>query len=86
MQSWEKLPDQKLLRIDVDPASHTLLRHYRSQVMTRRVYSTLMVIGVLVALGFAIGILTSMFTALVGSRTLIHLIWGRQRKLESLSI
>jgi len=40
--------------------------------------------------GFAVvlslGILTSMFTALVGSRTLIHLIWGRQRKLESLSI
>jgi acetolactate synthase-1/2/3 large subunit len=26
LQSWEKLPDQKLLRIDVDPASHTLLR------------------------------------------------------------
>jgi preprotein translocase subunit SecD len=40
--------------------------------------------------GFAVvlslGILTSMFTALVGSRTLIHLIWGRQRRLESLSI
>jgi preprotein translocase subunit SecD len=40
--------------------------------------------------GFAVvlslGILTSMFTALVGSRTLIHLIWGRRRKLESLSI
>ncbi|MEQ1580382.1 MAG: thiamine pyrophosphate-dependent enzyme [Steroidobacteraceae bacterium] len=26
LQSWERLPDQKLLRIDVDPASHTLLR------------------------------------------------------------
>jgi preprotein translocase subunit SecD len=40
--------------------------------------------------GFAVvlslGILTSMFTALVGSRSLIHLIWGRRRKLESLSI
>jgi preprotein translocase subunit SecD len=40
--------------------------------------------------GFAVvlslGIVTSMFTALVGSRTLIHLIWGRRRKLESLSI
>ena len=40
--------------------------------------------------GFAVvlslGILTSMFTALVGSRTLIHLIWGRRRKLETLSI
>jgi preprotein translocase subunit SecD len=40
--------------------------------------------------GFAVvlslGIVTSMFTALIGSRTLIHLIWGRRRKLESLSI
>jgi preprotein translocase subunit SecD len=40
--------------------------------------------------GFAVvlslGIITSMFTALVGSRSLIHLLWGRQRKLESLSI
>jgi preprotein translocase subunit SecD len=40
--------------------------------------------------GFAVvlslGIITSMFTALLGSRALIHLIWGRGRKLESLSI
>ena len=40
--------------------------------------------------GFAVvlslGIITSMFTALVGSRTLIHLLWGRQRKLDTLSI
>jgi len=40
--------------------------------------------------GFAVvlslGIITSMFTALVGSRSLIHLIWGRKRKLEALSI
>jgi preprotein translocase subunit SecD len=40
--------------------------------------------------GFAVvlslGIVTSMFTALVGSRTLIHLLWGRERKLEALSI
>ncbi len=40
--------------------------------------------------GFAVvltlGILTSMFTALVGCRSLIHLIWGRQRRLETLSI
>jgi len=27
-----------------------------------------------------------MFTALVGSRSLIHLLWGRERKLEALSI
>ena len=40
--------------------------------------------------GFAVvlslGIVTSMFTALVGSRSLIHLLWGRQRRLETLSI
>ena len=35
------------------PASATLLRHYRSQVMTRRVYSLLIVAGVLVALVLA---------------------------------
>jgi preprotein translocase subunit SecD len=40
--------------------------------------------------GFAVvlslGIITSMFTALLGSRALIHLLWGRKRKLEALSI
>jgi len=40
--------------------------------------------------GFAVvlslGIITSMFTALLGSRALIHLAWGRKRKLEALSI
>jgi preprotein translocase subunit SecD len=40
--------------------------------------------------GFAVvlslGIITSMFTSLVGSRALIHLIWGRRRKIERLSI
>ena len=40
--------------------------------------------------GFAVvlslGIVTSMFTAIVGSRALIHLLWGRQRRLERLSI
>jgi len=40
--------------------------------------------------GFAVvlslGIVTSMFTALLGSRALIHLAWGRKRKLEALSI
>ena len=30
----------------------------------------------------SLGIVTSMFTAIVGSRALIHLIWGRKRKLE----
>jgi preprotein translocase subunit SecD len=40
--------------------------------------------------GFAVtlclGILTSMFTAILGSRAYIHLVWGRQRKLASLPI
>jgi preprotein translocase subunit SecD len=40
--------------------------------------------------GFAVvlclGIITSMFTAVVGGRALVHVLWGRRRKLESLSI
>jgi len=40
--------------------------------------------------GFAVvlslGILTSMFTALIGSRALIHVVWGRRKKIERLSI
>ena len=40
--------------------------------------------------GFAVvlnlGILTSLFTALVGSRTMLHLIYGRRRRVERLSI
>jgi preprotein translocase subunit SecD len=40
--------------------------------------------------GFAVvlslGIVTSMFTALVVSRVLVHLFWGRKRKLDRLSI
>jgi preprotein translocase subunit SecD len=40
--------------------------------------------------GFAVvlslGIITSMFTAIVGSRALIHWIWGRRRRIESLPI
>ncbi len=37
----------------LSPAGETLLQHYRSQVMTRRVYSILVIIGVLVTLGAA---------------------------------
>lgn len=37
----------------LSPAGETLLRHYRSQVMTRRVYSVIGVVGLLVALGLA---------------------------------
>jgi preprotein translocase subunit SecD len=40
--------------------------------------------------GFAVtlclGIVTSLFTAILGSRALIHLVWGRRRKLASLPI
>jgi preprotein translocase subunit SecD len=40
--------------------------------------------------GFAVtlclGIVTSLFTAILGSRALIHLIWGRRRKLAALPI
>jgi preprotein translocase subunit SecD len=40
--------------------------------------------------GFAVtlclGIATSLFTAILGSRALIHLVWGRRRKLASLPI
>jgi preprotein translocase subunit SecD len=40
--------------------------------------------------GFAVvlnlGILTSMFTALIGSRALLHVIYGRRRRVERLAI
>lgn len=40
--------------------------------------------------GFAVtlvlGIITSMFTAIIGSRVLIQLIWGRRRKLASIPV
>ena len=38
------------------------------------------------AVTLCIGILTSMFSAIIGSRTLIHLIWGRRRRLETLPV
>jgi phosphonate transport system permease protein len=37
----------------LSPDSNTLLRHYRGQVLTRRIYSVLIVLGVLFALGAA---------------------------------
>jgi preprotein translocase subunit SecD len=33
-----------------------------------------------------LGIVASMFTALVGSRALIHLFYGRRRRVERLAI
>ena len=38
------------------------------------------------AVTLCIGIVTSMFTALIGSRALIHLIYGRRRRIERLAI
>lgn len=38
------------------------------------------------AIVMTLGILTSLFTSVVGSRALVHYVWGRKRKLESLSI
>ena len=38
------------------------------------------------AIVMTLGIVTSMFTAILGSRALIHFLWGRRRRLERLSI
>jgi preprotein translocase subunit SecD len=38
------------------------------------------------AIVMTIGIFTSLFTSVVGSRALVHAIWGRRRRLEHLSI
>jgi preprotein translocase subunit SecD len=38
------------------------------------------------AVTMCIGIVASMFTALIGSKALIHLIYGRRRRVERLAI
>jgi preprotein translocase subunit SecD len=38
------------------------------------------------AIVMTLGILTSLFTSVVGSRALVHWIWGRKRRLDHLSI
>lgn len=38
------------------------------------------------AIVMTLGILTSLFTSVVGSRALVHWVWGRKRRLEHLSI
>jgi preprotein translocase subunit SecD len=38
------------------------------------------------AIVMTVGILTSLFTSVVGSRALVHAIWGRRRRLEHLPI
>jgi preprotein translocase subunit SecD len=50
----------------------------------------LMALGSGTILSFAIvmtlGIVTSLFTSVVGSRALVHFIWGRRKHIKSLSI
>ncbi len=38
------------------------------------------------AIVMTLGIVTSLFTSVVGSRALVHFVWGRKRRIESLSI
>jgi preprotein translocase subunit SecD len=38
------------------------------------------------AIVMTLGIATSLFTSVVGSRALVHFVWGRQKRIESLSI
>ncbi len=38
------------------------------------------------AIVMTLGIATSLFTSVVGSRALVHFVWGRKKRLESLSI
>ncbi|MES1195554.1 MAG: protein translocase subunit SecD [Steroidobacter sp.] len=38
------------------------------------------------AIVMTLGILTSLFTSVVGSRALVHFVWGRKKRIESLSI
>jgi preprotein translocase subunit SecD len=61
-----------------------------SNVTTLIAGVVLMALGSGTILSFAIvmtlGILTSLFTSVVGSRALVHFIWGRRKRVESLSI
>ncbi|MFL6575202.1 MAG: protein translocase subunit SecD, partial [Povalibacter sp.] len=38
------------------------------------------------AIVMTLGILTSLFTSIVGSRALVHAVWGRRKRVEHLSI
>jgi preprotein translocase subunit SecD len=61
-----------------------------SNVTTLIAGVVLLAIGTGPVRGFAVvlclGIVTSMFTAIIGSRALVHLVWGRRARLERLSI
>jgi preprotein translocase subunit SecD len=61
-----------------------------SNVTTLIAGVVLMALGSGAILSFAIvmtlGIITSLFTSVVGSRALVHAIWGRRKRVQSLSI
>jgi preprotein translocase subunit SecD len=63
---------------------------FDSNITTLIAGVVLLAVGTGPVRGFAVvlslGIVTSMFTALLGSRALIHLVWGRRRRIERLSI
>lgn len=81
------LPPQQAIHLGFDRAWGTILD---SNLTTLIVGVTLLVFGTGPVRGFAvvhtIGILTSMFSSVVGVRALANLWYGRQRKLKSVSI
>ncbi|MCY4181406.1 MAG: protein translocase subunit SecD [Gammaproteobacteria bacterium] len=81
------LPPQQAISAGYDRAFTTILD---ANLTTFLVAVVLFTIGTGPVKGFAvtlmIGIVTSMFTAIVGTRALVNLIYGRRRELRSLSI
>ena len=81
------LPPQQAINAGYDRAFTTILD---ANLTTFLVAVVLFTIGTGPVKGFSvtlmIGIITSMFTAIVGTRALVNLIYGRRRDLRSLSI
>ena len=81
------LPPQQAISAGYDRAFTTILD---ANLTTFLVAVVLFTIGTGPVKGFSvtlmIGIITSMFTAIVGTRALVNLIYGRHRDLRSLSI
>jgi len=81
------LPPQQAINAGYDRAFTTILD---ANLTTFLVAVVLFTIGTGPVKGFAvtlmIGIVTSMFTAIVGTRALVNLIYGRRRDLRTLSI
>ena len=81
------LPPQQAISAGYDRAFTTILD---ANLTTFLVAVVLFTIGTGPVKGFSvtlmIGIVTSMFTAIVGTRALVNLIYGRRRDLRSLSI